>query len=69
MVVIKFYEDIFKRYKGKNETKSLCKLVKKDVVKDDFSSYSLIVDNGSYVCLKCVRVANMKKNHCKVKKL
>lgn len=49
--------------------KPLCKLVKKDVLKDDYKKYLEIVKNPKYICTKCGRVASKKKFLCKAEKI
>lgn len=47
--------------------KSLCKLKKE--LKNDMKSYTLLVNQPAFVCQKCGRVANKKKNLCSPKKM
>jgi len=43
-------------------SKELCKL--KKALKKDMGSYIPLVNNPNFVCKKCGRVANNKKNLC-----
>jgi len=47
--------------------KSLCKLKKE--LKTDIRSYTLLVKSPQYVCDKCGRCANKKKNLCSAQKM
>lgn len=47
--------------------KELCKLKKE--LKQDFKSYMLLVNQPCFVCTKCGRAANKKKNLCAPKPL
>ncbi len=49
--------------------KTLCKLIKKDFIKDNIADYSSLVKDAVYVCMKCGRVAKDKKNLCKPQKI
>ena len=43
-------------------SKTLCKLKKE--LKKDMKTYTLLVNQPNFVCTKCGRVANKKKNLC-----
>ncbi len=45
--------------------KTLCKLVKKDFLKEHLDEYVNLVKNGGYVCKKCGRTACNEKILCK----
>jgi len=47
--------------------KTLCDLQK--LLKKDFDAYAALVDKPHYVCQKCGRAANEKKNVCEPKKI
>lgn len=49
--------------------KSLCRLVKDDVLKDDLEAYKDLVRNPTHLCLKCGRASNDKNSLCKPEKL
>jgi hypothetical protein len=49
---------------GKNKNKSLCKQVEGKALKKDPAAYKKLVDAPRFVCLKCGRAANDKKNLC-----
>jgi hypothetical protein len=44
--------------------KSLCKLVNKKILKDEPGAYVDLVSKPQFICLKCGRVAKIKKNLC-----
>lgn len=48
-------------------SKELCKV--KKLVKKDFQAYTALIDAPNYVCTKCGRAANSKKNLCEPTKL
>jgi hypothetical protein len=43
----------------------LCKLVKKDFLKDHFKEYKALVKEPEYICKKCGRLAKDKRSLCK----
>ncbi len=43
----------------------LCRIVKKDYLKKHFNEYEALVLNPAYICGKCGRASNDKKNLCK----
>jgi len=45
--------------------KTLCKLVKEDILDQDLSEYLKLITESRYVCLKCGRTSNKKKRLCK----
>jgi hypothetical protein len=47
--------------------KSLCELDK--LLKKDFDAYSALVNQPRFICAKCGRAANQKKNLCEPKKM
>ena len=47
--------------------KTLCDLDK--LLKNDFAAYAALVDHPNFVCRKCGRAANEKKNLCEPKKI
>lgn len=47
--------------------KELCK--QKKTLKSDFAGYVLLVQQPRFVCLKCGRAANKKKNLCNPQKI
>lgn len=47
--------------------KSLCKMKKK--VEKSFDSYVYLVNDPHYICTKCGRAANRKKNLCDPRKI
>jgi len=51
--------------KPKKTSKSLCKLQKSLGDKNALEEYKKLVNAGKFVCKKCGRVANNKKNLCK----
>jgi hypothetical protein len=54
--------------KNKTVKGPMCKLRKK-VLKDDPASYISLVEDPHFLCRKCGRVANNRKNLCKPLKL
>lgn len=48
-------------------SQTLCKLKKE--LKQDLKSYTILVNQPCFVCTKCGRVANKKKNLCQAKKM
>ena len=42
----------------------LCKIIKNGEHKNNLEEYKGLIDKGEYVCGKCGRVANSKKNLC-----
>ncbi len=48
--------------------KTLCKLSKKDFLKEHLSEYIKLVKNATSVCKKCGRVARDAKKLCKPEK-
>ena len=49
---------------AKLKGKSLCKLVNDKVLKKDLPAYVRLIDAPRYMCGKCGRAANRKKNLC-----
>lgn len=49
-------------------TKTLCEL-KNELLPKDKKSYVLLVNQPRFLCAKCGRVANKKKNLCDPKKM
>jgi hypothetical protein len=47
--------------------KSLCDMDK--LLKKDIAAYIVLVDQPRFICTKCGRVANKKKNLCEPKKI
>lgn len=47
--------------------KSLCDMEK--LLKKDFDAYTALVNQPRFVCTKCGRAANKKKNLCEPKKI
>lgn len=47
----------------------LCKLVKNDILKNDFDDYRKLVKKPTHICEKCGRAANDKKNLCSPKEI
>jgi hypothetical protein len=54
-----------KTKKSKKTGKTLCKLQKKLDDKNALEEYIKLVNDGKYLCKKCGRVSNLKKNLCK----
>lgn len=54
-----------KTKKSKKPGKTLCKLQKKLDDKNALEEYIKLVNDGKYLCKKCGRVSNLKKNLCK----
>jgi hypothetical protein len=54
---------------GENKNKHLCKMVRKDYLKENLKEYAEIVKNPKYICTKCGRVSVAKKYLCKPKEL
>ncbi len=50
-------------------SKKLCSICKKELKKGDLDDIKDIVKKGKYICTKCGRVANKKKNICKPDKI
>jgi hypothetical protein len=48
-------------------SKTLCELDK--LLKKDFDVYTALVDRPNFVCQKCGRAVNDKKNVCEPKKI
>jgi hypothetical protein len=48
-----------------NKEKHLCKLVKKDYLKENLPDYIELIKNPKYICKKCGRVAVDKHYICK----
>ncbi len=51
------------------EVKKICKLVKKDIIKESPETFLKIVLNATFYCEKCGRVANNPEYLCKPVKL
>ena len=49
---------------AKTKGKTLCKLVETKALKKDPDSYKELVETPQFVCLRCGRAANRKKNLC-----
>lgn len=49
--------------------KKMCKLVKKDLQKEDFEGFKAIVKDAKYCCLSCGRVSSKSGQVCKPKKI
>lgn len=47
----------------------MCKLVKKDFLKDNFEEYKKLVKKPTHICGKCGRAANDKKYLCEPKEI
>jgi hypothetical protein len=54
---------------AKLKRKSLCELVDDKLRKKDFPAYVQLIDAPQYVCSKCGRAANRKKNLCDPRKI
>jgi hypothetical protein len=54
---------------AKVKGKSLCKLVGNKILKKDLKTYIELVDAPGFVCTKCGRAANDKKNLCDPEKI
>jgi hypothetical protein len=54
---------------GKSEHKKLCKLAKKDYLKENLEAYKTLVVNPRFICKKCGRVSNADNRLCKEKPL
>lgn len=54
---------------GKLKDKTLCKLVKDDVLEEDLKEYKKLVVDPAYLCTRCGRACNDKKRLCKPEKL
>ena len=54
---------------AKLKGKSLCKLVGDKILKKDPGTYKKLVERPAFLCLKCGRAANQKKNLCDPTKL
>jgi hypothetical protein len=54
---------------AKLKGKSLCKLVDDKVLKKDLPGYMGLIDAPRFVCGKCGRAANRKKNLCDPKEI
>ncbi|QGG48498.1 hypothetical protein [Heliorestis convoluta] len=52
-----------------DKKKPLCKLIEKDLIKKDLSSFKEIVSKAGYYCKKCGRVAKKDKQLCKPESL
>lgn len=50
-------------------SKTLCKLVKKELPSDDAEKYLKTVLPAKYLCIKCGRVARKKDSLCKPEKI
>ena len=48
----------------KAKGKSLCKRIEGKALKRDLDAYKKLVDAPQFVCLKCGRAANSRKNLC-----
>jgi ribosomal protein S27AE len=55
--------------KAKLKGKTLCKLVKNDVLEKHFDAYATLVANARYLCGKCGRVSLDADRLCKPKRL
>ena len=55
--------------KAKLKGKSLCKVVGKKYLRTNLDDYRDLVKKAKYICLKCGRVARLKKNLCNPVKL
>lgn len=53
-----------KKSKKALPNKTLCKLAKKDYLKNHMKEYQALVSDGEYVCKKCGRVAKNKRSLC-----
>ena len=49
--------------------KTLCKLIKKDVLDEKFEDYAALVKEPQYICRKCGRAAAKKKHLCKAQSI
>ncbi|WP_156943640.1 hypothetical protein [Alkaliphilus transvaalensis] len=49
--------------------KKLCKLVKKDLIKESFSEYVKLVNEPTHICKSCGRAVNHEKNVCNPKEI
>jgi len=49
----------------KSKKKKLCKMVKKEFLKDDFEKFKSLVDDSKWICKKCGRTANEMESLCK----
>jgi len=49
----------------KAKDKTLCKLIKKKILEEDFGSYAELVRGSRFICKKCGRAAESKKRLCK----
>ena len=54
-----------KEKKSKKTSKTLCKLQKNLGDKNGLEEYKKLVNDGKFLCKKCGRVSNLKKNLCK----
>lgn len=52
-----------------DKPKKLCKLVKKDILKEDLEGYIKLIKKPTHVCDKCGRAANEKKALCNPKEI
>ena len=50
-------------------SKKLCKLVKKNLQKEDLKAFKKLVKNGKFLCENCGRVAAKSSHLCKSVKL
>ena len=53
-----------KKAKKSLPDKTLCKLVKKDILKKHMKEYQALVSEPEYVCKNCGRVAKSKRSLC-----
>lgn len=55
--------------KTDKKVKSLCSLVKKGILDEDFKKYKRLVGKASHVCRKCGRVASDADSLCKPREI
>ncbi len=53
----------------KDKPKKLCKLMKKDIEKEEFQEYIKLIKDATHVCKKCGRASNNEKGLCSPKKI
>ena len=58
------HTEVASHHEGPMVESKLCKIIKNGEHKNNLEEYKGLIDKGEYVCGKCGRVANSKKNLC-----